>query len=308
MGTSYRVTYAAAAPAPNLPSEVEGVLAAINHSLSVWDSKSVLSTLNASTDAAAFHPVDADFAAVFTRSMEVYRDTSAAFNPAVGPLVREWGFGPDGSGPGQPGGNRIRELLELTRFEAFEFRPAPPAVRKPAAQAQLDFNAITEGYAVDRIAGILEARGIRHYLIELGGEVRAAGMRSADEPWRVGIERPVENPLAQGNLETVLELKDAALATSGSYRNFRIVDGKKVSHILDPQTGYPAGNSLLSVSVVARDAITADAYATALMVMGMERGMAFVETADSIEALFVAADEQGDLFVRQSPGFPKATP
>jgi thiamine biosynthesis lipoprotein len=220
-------------------------------------------------------------------------------------LVKAWGFGPDGP-QALPDEATIRALLEVVSFEAFELRDSPPAVRKQIPGAQLDFNAIAEGYAIDEIAARLEKGNIENYLIEIGGEVRARGQHAEGRPWKMGIEKPTDNALAAGKIQTVISVQNSALATSGNYRNFRIEDGKTIVHILNPRTGYPAVSSLLSVSVVAGDATTADAYATALMVMGVDEGVRFVEARKHLHAYFISNDPQGNIIEKRSSGFPKA--
>jgi thiamine biosynthesis lipoprotein len=241
---------------------------------------------------------------VFRRSRAIYDETKGAFNPAVGPLVRAWGFGPD-EPETLPGDGEIRALLKLVSFEAFELRDSPPAVRKHLAGAQLDFGAIAPGYAVDAIGSLLERHGVTNYLVEIGGEVRARGKHPDGRGWKVGIEKPAEDPLAPRRLHMVFTLQDAGLATSGNYRNFQVRDGKRIGHILNPRTGYPEPNSLLSVSVLAGDAMSADAYATAFMVMGLEEALRFVEAHDRLEALFLTTDEAGNVAETRSAGFPQ---
>jgi thiamine biosynthesis lipoprotein len=204
---------------------------------------------------------------------------------AVGPLVEAWGFGPKDA-ESSPDDKTVRALLNVVRFEAFELRESPPAVRKAIPEAKLDFSAIGEGYAIDAIGELMESHGIQEYLVELGGEIRARGHRE----WRVAIEGTPE----------IFGLRNAGLATSGTTHNFRVENGKKISHILDPRTGRPVVNALLSVSVVARDTTTADAYATALMVMGVDDGMKFVEARPHLQAKFVNVDG-----VYATSGFPK---
>ena len=289
MGTTYQVTYPSQLANKTVAMETEALLAEINRSMSTYDPASMISALNASTDIAAWHPVDRHFEIVFRRSREVYDDSGHTFNPAVGPLVNAWGFGPVDQET-SPNEDAVRALLKVVQFEAFELRKSPLAVRKQTAGAQLDFSAIGEGYAIDAIGELMESKGIQDYLVELGGEVRARG-----RAWRVGIEGPASD---------IVRLNNAGLATSGTTHNYRIENGKRIAHILDPRTGYPAQNSLLSVSVIAKDTMTADAYATALMVMGLEEGMRFVEARPQLQAYFVAMDEGGNIVEKRTSGFP----
>jgi thiamine biosynthesis lipoprotein len=308
MGTTYHISYVALAGAKGpTAAGIDKLLAEISDSLSTYIESSVISRINASLDTGAWHPVDNHFSTVFQKSREIYKDTAGAFNPAVGPLVQAWGFGPNGA-EALPDDAAIQRLLKLAFFDAFEFRESPGAVRKPFPGCQLDFNAIAEGYAIDAIASLLEQDGLHDYLIELGGEVRARGRRSDGTTWTVAIEKPPADALALATFQAVLSLEDAALATSGVYRNIAAVDDTKISHILDPRTGYPARNSLLSVSVLAKDAMTADAYATALMVMGLEDALRFVNDRDQLEAYLIATDEAGNIIAKSSSGFPETRP
>jgi len=304
MGTTYEVTYrSTGAPVQNETRAVEALLGEINQSISTYIGTSLISRVNASSDTKAWHPIDSHFQTIFDRSHAIYQDTGGAFNPAVGPLVNAWGFGPAGP-QALPGDAMVASLLELANFEAFEIRPSPPGLRKRSARAQLDFSAIAKGYAVDAIAALLERGGVRSYFVEIGGEVRTRGEHPEGRPWRAGIEQPTGSAGLERRARTVLLLNDAALATSGNYRNFRVQDGRKVVHILNPKTGYPEITPLLSVTVLARDTMTADAYATAFMVMGSEAAFQFVQARDGLEAYFISVDRAGNYMERRSPGFP----
>jgi len=165
---------------------------------------------------------------------------------------------------------------------------------KEIPQVMLDFNAIAQGYTVDVLASFLESKGISNYLVEVGGELRAKGKKLDDSSWTVGIEQPNETNAAGASLNAVVKIKDKSLATSGNYKKFYIEDGKKYAHIIDPFTGYPAKNNLLSTTVVAADCMTADAYATAFMVMGLEKSKQFLsENKDLKLEVFFIYDENG---------------
>jgi len=310
MGTTYQVRFVSAewdstTRRQEVAKAIEGLLGEINQSMSTYIESSTISKINASTDLKKWHPVDRHFQIVFERSRQIYKDTNHAFNPAVGPLVNAWGFGPDDPET-LPDDAAVRTLLKVVDFDSFEFRESPPSMKKHIGGARLDFSAIAKGYGVDAIGDLLEQRGVRNYLVEIGGEVRARGQHADGHPWRVGIEKPADNPLGDRTIQMVIELRNAGLATSGTYRNYEIKDGKRIAHIIDPATGYPAQNSLLSVSVVAEDTMTADAYATALMVMGLDAGLRFVEEHGNLHAYFVAADESNKLAEKRSSGFPSA--
>jgi thiamine biosynthesis lipoprotein len=303
MGTTYQVTYApTSAKVADERAAIDDLLEEINRSMSTYIPESTISRINRSPDTGTRHPVDAHFTAVFVRSKQIYEDTGGAFNPAVAPLVIAWGFGPDGPRE-TPGAERVTELLETVRFEAFEF--GPNGIRKTIPGAALDFSAIAKGYAVDRLAELLETWGVESYFVEIGGELRTRGQYpGAPRPWRIGIEAPTATATGTARALVVLHVTDAALATSGSYRNYIVQDGRRFAHILDPRTGHPATTGLLAVSVLASDTMTADAYATALMVMGIDDGARFVEEREGLEAYFVAADGAGGFTERRSTGFP----
>src|SRR5688572_2683373 len=308
MGTTYSVQYASAewgsaSAQMQISKAIEGKLAEINQSMSTYIPSSIISQINVSNDIQQWHAVDLHFETVLRRSREIYSDTSHAFNPAVGPLVNEWGFGPDAPEV-LPDTATVEGLLKLADFDSFEFRQSPPALRKHSAAARLDFSAIAKGYGVDALASLLDQRGVTDYVVEIGGEVRASGQRPDASAWRVGIAKPSEGAAGPSSIQMVIELRDAGLATSGTYRNYDIQDGKKIAHIIDPKTGYPAQNSLLSVSVIARDAMTADAYATALIVMGLDEGLRFIDARKGLAAYFVATDDSGKLVERRSSAFP----
>jgi len=181
-----------------------------------------------------------------------------------------------------------------------------PAAFKKLKRVVIMGGSVYKGYGVDAIGTLLEEHGIQNYLVEIGGEVRSRGRHANGHPWRIGIEKPAENVVADRTIQMVIELENSGLATSGTYRNYEMKDGKRIAHIIDPATGYPAQNSLLSVSVMAGDTMTADAYATALMVMGLDEGLRFVEARKDLNAYFIATDESKKLVEKRSAGFPSA--
>jgi len=308
MGTTYRVTYVArTAATPPSQQAVEDLLHEINASVSNYIETSLISQLNASRDISASHAVDRHFAAIFRRSREIYEDTGGAFNPALGPLIDAWGFGPK-QPQALPDDSTVRALLKVSSFDAFDLQESPAVVRKRIAEAQLDFGGIAKGYAVDTIAALLDNSGVQDYLVEIAGEVRAKGKRADGGIWEVGIERPAEDALAQRNIQIIVELENAAVSTSGNYRNLQEEAGRRVGHILNPRTGYPAMSSLLSATVLAPNAMTSDAYATALMVMGLDEALQFVESHKELSAYFIAMDSTGGTIEKRSSRFPESSP
>ncbi len=301
MGTTYSVRYAG--PASRQARDqagVDSVLLAVNQSLSTYIPTSTISRINASTEIDTPLPIDAHFRTVYLASKAVYEDTDGAFNPAVGPLVEAWGFGPERRQTMSQ--ERVDSLLALVRFEAFQLTIDSLHLTKSIAGAHLDFSAIAKGYGVDEVGRYLAAWGIEAYFVEIGGEVVVRGAHPAGRPWRVGIDRP-EEEATERQLQAVIELVDGGLATSGNYRNFYEIDGQKYAHTIDPMTGYPARNTLLSASILAADCMTADAYATAAMVMGAERALAFIGERQELEGFFVTAGPDGAYLETMTAGF-----
>ncbi len=256
------------APAEStLHLKIEAELQRLNQVFSTYEADSELSRLNR-------HPVNqpaavsADLMAVLRLSAAVHRLSQGAFDITLAPLVNLWGFGPEGIRDELPAAEDIqRLLLHHTGFDAIALGVGTVTRRKPVT---LDLSAVAKGYAVDSIASLLEAAGIRHYLVEIGGEVKARGLNAHGEAWVIGIEKPL---VASREVFRTLPLHNVALATSGDYRNFFEVDGVRYSHTLDPTTGWPVKNGLVSVTVLHQSAAWADALATAITVLGVEQAL-----------------------------------
>ena len=292
MGTSYAVKIAAS----DLPEDKVILERNIQERLNTLDS--LLSSYREDSDVNRFNDhqsmnwldVSEDMLRVVKTGLDVGRASEGALDMTLGPLVNLWGFGPDRVEPQMPPDpQKLQELLGITGQDKLEIRESPPAIRKLRAGIQLDLSAVAKGYAVDQIAQLLDDNGFTDYLVEIGGEVRARGRRVQGSPWRVGVE----GPLAQSRtISSVATLVDMALATSGDYRNFFEADGQRYSHIIDPRTGYPVAHGLGSASVISPTALEADAWATALLVLGPERGLAIAERED-IAAQLVLRTETG---------------
>ena len=225
---------------------------------------------------------------VLQASKEIYLSSNGAFNPAVMPLVNAWGFGPDSSM--KPDSALIDSLKEFTRFELVQFDLTH--AWKLDKRVQLDFSAIAKGQGVDVVVKFLQSKGIEAVFVEIGGEVNAQGTNAHGEPWRVGILDPASDVLNQSYIATV-DLENEAIATSANNFNYVIREGVRYTHTLDPFTGYPAHNRILSASVIAKDCMTADAYATAFMVMGHEKAIELVKRHPELEAFFVYSMPDG---------------
>jgi thiamine biosynthesis lipoprotein len=296
-GSTYRIIYNSPLQI-NYSKEVDSLLITIDNSLSIFNPNSTLSIINSNKEAFA----DYHLKKVFEISELIYKKTNKVFDITVGPLVNLWGFGPNQKQEIKK--ERIDSALRLIGFEKVKI--IDDKIIKTDKNIKLDFNAIAQGYTVDLIADFFESKNISDYLVEVGGEVRTKGKNSKGVYWRIGIDKPLDNNNQPGkNIQTIVYLNNKSLATSGNYRKFYIEDGIKYSHIINPSTGYPAKNNLLSVSVVADKCAIADAYATAFMVMGIEKSLEFIKKEKSLEAYFIYSDENGKFKVKFTDGFKK---
>jgi thiamine biosynthesis lipoprotein len=288
MGTRYHIRFQLPAPsfdAVALQVAVDARLEALNASLSTYRSDSLITAFNEAAPGQVM-PVDEDFQNMVRLSRQVHLASGGAFDPTVGGLVNLWGFG--WPKPEQPL-TRLPEPAAIeaakARFDAVE-QPAPGQIVK-RAPLRLDFSAIAKGYGVDQIAQVVRAQGIEHYMVEIGGEVATRGRGPAGGPWRIGIEEP--DPARAIRILVRLKLSEAALATSGNYRNFFELDGRRYSHVIDPVSGYPVAQPPTSVSVLAPNVALADAWATAFMVLDEARGLALAE-ANQLAVYWVYED------------------
>ena len=295
-GTTFHMTYRDSL-SRDFSGPVDSLFRLIDRSMSLWDSTSVISRLNRNEPGV---PIDEHFTAVFRRSEEVSAATEGAFDITVGPLVKAWGFSTKKGLP-PPDSATVDSLLQLVGYE--KVRLENGVLIKADPRMQVDVNAIAQGYTVDVMARFFQQHGIRDYMIEIGGEVITAGRNEEGEAWKIGIDKPLDNEAEGRPLQTVVRLSGKALATSGSYRKFVVRNGKKYSHEIDPHTGYPITHNMLSVSVLADDCTTADAYATAFMVVGLEKALE-IARAQRLEFYAVCAGENGTFQVKTTPGFP----
>ena len=271
MGTTYTLKVVAdGANKSDIKRQVEAVFEQINTQMSTWRPDSEISRFNRVQTSDWFEVSNA-FMRVLVAARKINQQTGGAFDVTVSGLVNLWGFGPSERRSEAPEPGAIVEMLTHTGPSTFEIDLSRNSIRKIDSGVQLDLSGIAKGYAVDAVAEVLEQAGINAFLIEIGGEIRASGGRLDGSPWRVAIERPD----AQGrSIQTTMALDNAALATSGDYRDYFEIGDKRYSHIIDPKTGRPSDNGVASVSVVTADAMTADALATGLMVMGSEKALA----------------------------------
>jgi len=276
MGTGWTVKVTrppAGTDAEHLRAGIEAVLEAVNAAMSNWRADSQISRFNRHAGSDWF-PIPASFAEVMREALAVSRASGGAFDVTVAPLVDLWGFGPAQRRDSVPDAEAITAARARVGWQRLELRLQPPALRKQVPELTLELGAIAKGYAVDAVAAALEARGVHDYLVEIGGELFGRGRNARGEPWRIGIER-AEPGAAQ--VDRVVHLDGEALATSGDYRNFFEADGRRYSHEIAPATGYPVTHATAAVSVIAASCMRADAWATALLVLGREAGLAVAE-------------------------------
>ncbi len=285
-GTTYHISYLSE-DGINYKEAIDSLLKEIDSSMSTYLPASLISRIN-NNDSTVL--VDQYFINVFNKSMEVSQKTEGLFDVTVGPLVNAWGFG--FKKKDKVTRVIIDSLLEFVGYNMLKLDGNK--LIKAKSQISLDFNAIAQGYSVDVLANYLESKGINNYLVELGGELKAKGKKE-NEDWKVGIDKPTANSTSERKLEAIINLNNKALATSGNYRKFYEEAGQRFSHIIDPRTGYPAKQNLLSATVIADDATTADAYATVFMIMGLERSKQFLQNNKDLNLdVYFIYDEKGN--------------
>ncbi|PZX57985.1 FAD:protein FMN transferase [Algoriphagus chordae] len=284
MGTTYNITYLDE-ESRDLQTSIDSLLEVFNESLSTYIPDSELSQFNLDDTLDFKLPY---LLPVLEASKKVYDNTNGAFDPTVGPLVNIWGFGP--GGPELKDSVDIKNLLKTVGFDKIAFDQNQ--LRKKVQGIYLDFSAIAKGYGSDVVADYLKNKGISNYLVEIGGELVAKGQNEKGELWKVGVNRPEVSANASALLG-IIALKDKGMATSGNYRNFYVRDSVKISHTINPATGYPVNHTLLSATVVADNCMMADAYATAMMVMGKDEAISLDEKLDEIEVFLIYDDGNG---------------
>ncbi|MCS6980627.1 MAG: FAD:protein FMN transferase [Flavobacteriales bacterium] len=301
-GTTFQVTYDTLAGI--LDREISDIFSKMDKACSLYDSNSAIVRFNRAVEKAE---VDTLMASVLMLSKKIYQETHGAFNPAVFPLVKMWGFGPQGSqGPPissvvVPTGDSLKSLINLEGIFLDTTEDGKIWCHKKVPHLQLDFNGIAQGYTVDLICGLLEKKGARNYLVEVGGEVRASGLNPQGQPWRIGIEKPTDHNLER-QLYAVVNLSDMAMATSGSYRKFYIQEGVRRSHTISPFTGRPVTHNLLSVTVFCSTCARADALATAFMVMGNTGTLSWLRQHPGYEVFMISSGYQQSYITYASEG------
>lgn len=291
MGTTWSVQIVAPPPTldiAELRGDIARLLDDVNGLMSTYRDDSQLSRFNAaaSTD---WVSVSQELAAVVAEAHAVSAATGGAFDVTIGPLVNLWGFGPEVKADQLPGPSEIAAALSRTGYRFLDVRLDPPALRKTRSDLYVDLSAIAKGYGVDRIAALLRDRGLADALVDIGGELRGLGTNARAEPWRIAVERP---EAGARRVFRVVPLRGLGMATSGDYRNFFELDGVRYSHTIDPKTGRPVEHRLASVTVLGESAMSADAWATALLVLGPDDGLALAESR-GLAALLIEHDGDG---------------
>ncbi len=295
MGTYYSVTIdspPATASVDHVRGEIGAKLAEINAQMSTWDSESEISGFNQS-DSTDWFEVSPEFAAVVREAKRIHKLTSGAFDPTVSPLIDLWGFGkPDTSGI--PNQTEIDRALQSVGMQHLEVQDNPSALRKTHATLQLNLSAIAKGYTVDEIAALLVDSDLCSFVVDIGGETRTGIAKANGDPWRVGIESPKAGLNRNERPGQIVPITESSIATSGDYRNFFEVDGVAYSHTINPVTGYPMKDPPASVSVIHKSCMTADAMATALMVLGPDKGLALAKQ-QGLTVLFQLVDANSEV-------------
>ncbi|MBK5721066.1 FAD:protein FMN transferase [Dysgonomonas sp. Marseille-P4677] len=292
-GTSYNIIYQDDEDRDFQPA-IEALLVQFEKSLSVYDETSIISRVNRNEKI----ETDYFFQTVFNKAKEISNLTEGTFDISAEPLFRAWGF--SSQEKHIPNEAQITDLKQHIGMD--KIRIENNFVIKSNPNIVLNANAIAKGYSADLISLVLEEYGCENFLVEIGGEIRLKGVNTEGQAWRIGIDRPSEdNPIPGQNLQVILQITDRGIATSGNYRQFYIENGQKVAHTINPATGYPVKHNLLSTTVIAKDAITADAFATAFLVAGVEKALEWINLFPELDAIFIY-DEAGEYKMYYTPG------
>lgn len=293
-GSTYHITYFDSLNR-NFQPEIETILQNFDKSVSTYLPTSIISRINSNQKNVK---VDKYFIACFNKAKEVWKNTDGAFDPTVYPLVNAWGFGPGKKQKIEK--SKIDSILKFVGFDLIELKGNTVVKKDP--RVSLDFNAFAQGYSVDVVSGFLNSKGIKAYMVEIGGEVYAKGKKPNGNNWTIGIEKPIDNKESENPVKAIVKLENLAIATSGNYRRFVIEDGVKYAHHLDPKTGYPTKNNLLSASIFSKECISSDANATGVLVMGLEKAKVFLAAHPELQAYLIYSDDKGNYQVYETPG------
>lgn len=295
-GTGYNIQFYSES-GENYQKQFDSLFNVVNKSLSTYVPDSDISRINKNEDI----EVDEHFKRVFKKSKEVYRFTEGAFDPTIGNVVNAWNFGAE-TNKFLTDSSTIDSLMQFVGFDKIKL--TNNTISK-SSSTYLEFNAIAKGYGVDVIGEFLESKNVTNYLVEIGGEIRVKGKNiEKDSPWKVGLDEPRFD--GEQSVFKALELKDEAMATSGTYRKFKTDEnGNRYAHIINTKTGYPTKTNILSVSVIAPDCMTADAYATAFQAMGIEKVTTFLKSHPELKVYFIYEDKDQNLKTLNLNNFPE---
>ena len=308
MGTTYHIKVVSDyfKDISGLKEKIDKRLEEINASMSIYQKDSEISRFNRLKITGQKFEVSQDFAQVILTAKRLYRLTDGAWDGSIYPLVNLWGFGISEKNNKIPSKREIDRLLPDVGFDKIDLVEKRYLIKKKAS-VTLDLGSIAKGYAVDEVAELIRKEDLKNFLVEIGGEVYASGLRKDGGCWRIGVNSPREDALYD-EVHKVVTLKDKAFATSGDYRNFFEIDEKRYSHVLDPKTGYPVANGVVSVSIIADTCVFADGLATAVMVMGRKKGLELVKRIDDVECLIVVRNQDGAFKNFASRGFISENP
>ncbi len=303
MGTTYHIKVVTGyfQGISGLKEKIEKRLVEINAAMSTYQKDSEIRRFNESNQTGREFKISEDFYRVMKTAQAIYRLSDGAWDGTVNPLVDLWGFGREGPKNKIPMAHEISALLSNIGFENIEVLK-PGVLLKKRAAVTLDLSSIAKGYGVDQVADAIQKEGFQNFLVEIGGEVFASGYRKDGKLWRIGINRP-QTDAALNEVYKVVDLHNRAFATSGNYRQFFVVDGIRYAHIIDPRTGYPISNGVVSVTIIADTCTFADGLATAIMVMGPEKGLDLINRLDAVEGLIIVEQADGSLADFYSEGF-----
>lgn len=297
-GTTFNIKYRSADSLVTL-SEINHLFTKVDQSLSLYNPGSLISIFNKGDKEIT---CDEYLLAVVKKSIEICTVSDGAFDITVKPLVDLWGFGPAGEGR-VPSKKKIRKALSGVGCSQLHIEGNK--LLKENKSVTIDCNGIAQGYTVDLLSVLLESKGINHYMIELGGEIRVLGLNTDEQEWSIGIEGPEKNMSGEYEQSQVVLLNNGAVTTSGTYRNAFSKSGKRYSHLINPHTGYPVDNGMVSATVIATDAITADALDNVCMVLGPEASLKFLQKYPNVEAYLVFKSSDGQLTDTSTNGFKK---
>jgi len=307
MGTTYQVKIARVELSDiqlhSIRTKVDSALKEVNRQMSTYDPGSEISRFNKYEETAPLE-VSREFADVVKMALQIYESSDHTFDITVAPLVNLWGFGADGNRITPPTKMEIGKMIKNIGSHQLEI-VGDRSLKKKIPQLQLDLGAIAKGYGVDVVTLVLRTNGFTSFMVEIGGEVYAQGAKDDGDLWRIGIDTPRLASIPGEDLQAILNLRDVAVATSGDYRNYFEYDGKVYSHTINPKTGYPVEHNLASVTVIASNCMEADGLATAVMVMGKDAGMRYIESMNDTEAYFIVRKDKTTYETFQTAGFDK---